>query len=157
MTSTFYERTSASSTSKWTSAFSIRSSTSNTLKRTSSFSELHRRTSSMSRSFETSRSLLTTRSMSRFSTMLVNDRLRSDLNVNDLEMVVLIVYIQIQTSTIFKSSWKSSTFRLKLRRSPNRAVNVLFDRVSIQTFTNYVIRSRSTSSIRSLASTSCVR
>ena len=124
---------------------------------TFSFSELHLTTSALSRSFGRSRSLLTTRSMSRFSTMLVNDRLRSDLNVNDLEMVVLIVYIQIQTSTIFKSSWKSSTFRLKLRRSPNRAVNVLFDRVSIQTFTNYVIRSRSTSSIRSLASTSCVR
>ena len=140
MTSTFYERTSTSSTSKLTSAFSIRSSTSSTLKTTSTFSELHRTTSSLSRSFETSRSLLTTRSISRF--------------FNDPRQIV---YVQIQTSTFFKSSWKSSTFRLKLRRSPNRAVNVLFDRVSIQTFTNYVIRSRSTSSIRSLASTSCVR
>ena len=122
MTSTFYERSSASSTLKSTSAFSIRSSTSSTLKRTSSFSELHRTTSSLSRSFNPSRSLLTSPSMSRF--------------FNDPRQIV---YVRIQTSTIFKSSWRSSTFRSKLRRSPNRVVNVLFDRLSIGSLTNYVI------------------
>ena len=112
------------------SAFSIRSSTSNTLKSTSSFSELHRRTSSMSRSLWTSCPLLKTRSMSHF--------------FNDARQVI---YVQIQTSTILKSSCRlstfrskrrqssdlcvSSTFRSKRRRSPNRRVNVVYDHVTI--------------------------
>ena len=41
-------------------------------------------------------------------------------SVAQKQKLIQIFYVQIQTSTFFKSSWKSSTFRSKRRRSSNR-------------------------------------